>query len=78
MRTPSTELRLATCVSPVTARSGLLVRRSKLSTKNCAIERAGRDVVNSPPPVQGVSSVVAITANAGAAMTASQTARSTR
>jgi len=41
------------------------VRRSKLSPKNCAIERAGNDVATSLPPVHGRNNVVAIAAPEG-------------
>ncbi len=70
--------RLATCGSPATARSGWLVRRSKLSTKNGAIDRAGSEVATSLVPVHGTNSVVATTANAGTMIAASQTTRNMR
>ena len=42
------EIKAASCASPATARSGWLVRRSKLSPKKRAIAVAGSDVATSP------------------------------
>ncbi len=58
-RPASSEIRVASCASPVTARSGWLVRRSKLSPKKFAIAVPGSDVATSPLPVQGRKSVAA-------------------
>ena len=77
-RPASIAMKLASCGSPVTARSLWLVRRSKLSPKKCAIAFAGSEVGTSALPVQGRNSVVAIATKAGAAIAAAQTERSSR
>ena len=46
-RPASSEIKLASCASPPTARSRWLVRRSKLSPKKCAIAVAGSEVATS-------------------------------
>ena len=77
-RPASSAIKVASCASPVTARSRWLVRRSKLSPKKRAIAVAGSDVATSPLPVQGRKSVVAMAAIAGAMTAAAQTERSRR
>src|SRR6202453_673549 len=77
-RPASSEIRLASCASPVTARSRWLVRRSKLSPKKRAIAVAGSDVITSEVPVHGNRNVAATTASAGATTAKAQTERRIR
>jgi uracil-DNA glycosylase len=77
-RPPASEISVASCGSPVTARRRWLVRRSKLSPKKRAISRPGIEVATSALPAQGRKAVVAATATAGAITANAQTERNSR